>query len=214
MNHLADEELVQLVLHGRKDAFDILVQRYQRQIFNIAYTLGGNYEDAADWAQESFLQIYRSLSTFDIERGRFFSWMYRVTHNVCINKLVSRDGFRPRKSTAESSAEYLSDEETADERKKNVLIPLQSIGELEISENDVDSHPEKHLERTYLQAEVQLALSRLDEKYRIPIMLQYLEGMSYKEISEKMNLPQSTIETRLFRARQMLQKSLSRLIDE
>jgi len=212
MNHLADEELVQLVLHGRKDAFDVLVRRYQRQLFNIAFNLSGNYEDAADWAQESFLQIYRSLSTFDIGRGKFFSWMYRITHNVCINKVVSRDGFRPKK--AADGEDSFCDDETADERRKSIPIPLQSIGELETPESDIGSHPERHLERTQLQAEVQLALSRLDEKYRIPIMLQYLEGMSYKEISEQMNLPQSTIETRLFRARQMLQKSLSRLIEE
>ena len=200
MNRHTDEELVSLCLAGRKDAFDEIVQRYQKPVFKIAYTLAGNYEDASDWSQDSFLQIYRSLKSFDAEKGKFFSWLYRVAHNVCINKKAQRDGARPKKATA--------DEFEQEQESKARIVSIESIAEPTVPESDVKSNPQAALEAAGLQEEIRTALARLGEKYSVPIMLQYIEGLSYKEISERLGLPQSTIETRLFRGKKMLQKEL------
>ena len=208
MNHLADEELVELALGGEKRAFELLVMRYQRQIFNLALSLSGDYEDAADWSQESFLQVYRSLSSFDFEKGKFFSWLYRVSHNVCVNKLVSRDGARKKKETTPVAVGQAEEQLEENNRK---TVPLDSIGEVETPQAVVEAHPELSLQRSEVRSEVRRALAALPENYRIPIVLQYLEGLSYKEIAVRMGLPESTIETRLFRARKMLQGSLAHL---
>jgi len=89
MQHLSDEQLVTLVLKGKTEAFDVLVERYQKQVFALAYRLGGDYDEARDMAQEAFIRIYGELAQYDQQR-RFFPWMYRVAHNTCINMLRKR----------------------------------------------------------------------------------------------------------------------------
>lgn len=204
MNRRTDEELVALCLAGQKEAFDVIVQRYQKPVFKIAYTLAGNYEDASDWSQDSFLQVYRSLASFDASKGRFFSWLYRVAHNVCINQVARRDGKRPQREPDASDFQQ-------EEGLKGRIVSIESIAEPEVPENDTYANPLAALEAADLQDEVRRALGRLEEKYAVPIMLRYLEGLSYKEIADRMALPQSTIETRLFRGKKLLQKELAHL---
>jgi len=177
VQHLSDEQLVVLVLEGQKLAFEILVERYQKQIFALAYRLGGDYDEARDLAQEAFLRIYRELPRFDPGR-RFFPWMYRVAHNTCINLLHKR----PKDVT-----------------------PLDQV--LELPDGGAD--PDGSYERIELNEAINSALQALPEQYRLPLVLKYLEGMSYQQISEQLDLPVSTIETRLFRGRGMLKKVLA-----
>ena len=180
MRQLSDEQLVALVLDGQKPAFEILIERYQKQIFALAYRLGGDYDEARDMAQEAFLRIYQELPRFDISR-RFFPWMYRVAHNTCINLLHKR----PREIT-----------------------PLDQILELP-DDRDPSIDPDGSYEKLELNQAINSALQALPEQYRLPLVLKYLEGLGYQQISEQLELPVSTIETRLFRARGMLKKALS-----
>jgi RNA polymerase sigma-70 factor (ECF subfamily) len=181
MQHLSDEQLVTLVLQGKNQAFEILVERYQNQIFALAYRLGGDYDESRDLAQEAFIRIYQELSRFDTER-KFFPWMYRVAHNTCINML--------HKLPKEAST-------------------LDSIYDLAISDSSQEGSPTAYYEQVEQRDTINQALQSLSESYRLPLVLKYLEGMSYKEISTQLDLPVSTIETRLFRGRTMLRKALA-----
>ena len=158
MNRRSDEELVALCLAGQKEAFNEIVERYQKPVFKIAYTLSGNYEDASDWAQDSFLQVYRSLNSFDASRGKFFSWLYRVAHNVCVNKVAQRDGARPK------GASPYSQQEAETENNKNRTVSIESIAEPTVPETDAYANPQAALEALSLQEEIKKALGKLDEK--------------------------------------------------
>ena len=180
MQHLSDEQLVVCVLNGENVAFEILIQRYEKQVFALAYRLGGDYDEAKDMAQEAFIRIYQELPRFDIER-RFFPWMYRVAHNTCINLLIKR----PKEVT-----------------------PLDAIIDFQADSSDRERNPGFSYEQKELGEAINSALQALPEQYRLPLVLKYLEGMSYKQISEQMDVPVSTIETRLHRGRSLLKKAL------
>lgn len=178
MKQHSDEQLAALALNGDQEAFAVLVERYQKQVFSLAYRLGGDYDEARDLAQEAFIQIYQELGRFDSSR-RFFPWMYRVAHNTCINMLRKR----PREQPA---------------AEEEMLFVAE----------DRAHTPEEVFEQQEHYASLAEALLALPEKYRSPLVLKYLEGLSYQQIGEVMDLPVSTIETRLFRGRNMLKKAL------
>ncbi len=179
MERLTDEQLAAQVLAGDSQAFAQIVERYQKQIFALAYRLGGDYDEAKDLAQESFIRIYNELHRYDPSR-RFFPWMYRVAHNCCVNQLQKR----PRESA-----------------------PLEELAELTPAE-DRTVMPEARYAGLELNQAINQALQELPEHYRVPIVLKYLEGLSYQQISQQLDLPESTIESRLFRGRTMLKKLL------
>lgn len=183
MQHRKDEELVLLIRAGDASAFEILVTRYQKQIFALAYRLGGDYDEAKDMAQEAFLRIHQELPRFDAER-RFFPWMYKVAYNTCLNLLNKR----PKEAaTLEQAFDTAAPEVAASS-------PVAAVAEREQTD------------------QIGQALQNLPEQYRIPLVLKYLEGMSYQEISEYLELPVSTIETRLFRGRNMLRAELANYV--
>jgi len=89
-----DAEIVAACLHGEVDAFSALVERYERVVYNLALRMLGNAEDARDASQTAFLRAYESLGRFDPER-RFFSWIYRITMNECLNQIERRRRLEP-----------------------------------------------------------------------------------------------------------------------
>lgn len=180
MPERSDEQLVVLVLNGNTAAFEDLVRRYEKQIFALAYRLSGDYAESQDMAQEAFLRVYQELSRFDTSR-RFFPWMYRVAQNSCLNTLKKR----PREQLSE------------DEEWRRYIA------------NDASVDPAASLERVSRQEAVTAALDQLPASYREPLVLKYLSGLSYQEIADQLDLPLSTIETRLFRGRHMLKKLLA-----
>ncbi|MBR2783995.1 MAG: sigma-70 family RNA polymerase sigma factor [Firmicutes bacterium] len=180
MTQRTDEQLVILTLNGHPESFQILVERYQKQVFSLAYRLCGDYDEAQDLAQESFIRIYQELPRFDASR-RFFPWMYRVAHNVCVNQL---------------------------QRRPRDLSPLEESYDLS-DEADPATRPDQAYDRTEQAQTVQQAIAALPETYRLPLVLKYLRNLSYQEIADQLELPVSTIETRLFRGRNMLRKALA-----
>lgn len=183
MDRLDDEALVTLTLQGKREAFEELVNRYQRQIFNLAYRLTNNYEDAADLSQEVFIHLLKVLKQFDGTR-KFFPWMYRTATNVCYNVLKKK----PRES-----------------------VPLEQVVDYSPAVPSRDTQPEDYLDRNETQNAVQQALAELPEQFRLPMVLRYMEEMSYQEIADTMEVPVSTIETRLYRGRLLLQKRLDQV---
>ncbi|MEG2212578.1 MAG: sigma-70 family RNA polymerase sigma factor [Clostridiales bacterium] len=185
MERLTDEQLVAMIVAGDSQAFAQIVERYQKQIFALAYRLGGDYDEARDMAQEAFIQIYSELYRFDCSR-RFFPWMYRVAHNCCVNLLQKRP---PQQASIDEFAE---------------TQPTEAQEAL----------PDKRFAKLELRETVNQALQALPEHYRVPLVLKYLEGLSYQEIGQYLDLPQTTIESRLFRGRIMLKKLLAPYLKE
>ncbi|GAW93770.1 sigma-70 family RNA polymerase sigma factor [Calderihabitans maritimus] len=186
MDKLTDEALVEYCLQvNREEGFAEIVRRYQRQIFSLAYRLTNNEEEAKDLAQEIFLHLYRSLDKYDRSR-KFFPWMYRVATNVCYTFL---------------------------RRKPPTAIPIDKVIEFTPLIPHLDSQPEDYCEVKEIQRLVQQAIADLPENYRLPLVLRYLEDLSYRQIAEIMEVPITTVETRLYRGKALLQKRLSVILE-
>ena len=157
--------IIRRVQHGDTDAFEMLVAAYEKNVFNVALQMTGNREDAQDMAQEAFLKAYSSLSSF---RGdsKFSSWLYRIVANVCMD-------FRRRQSRRPSSSLTVEDEE----------------GEtLELDIADESQSPEALLERKLTREAVRRGLASLPDEQRQILLLREIQGLSYEEIGEAMNL--------------------------
>ena len=188
MRRLTDSELVELCLNGEREAYSVLIERYQKQVFSLAYRLSGDYDEAQDMAQEVFIHIYGQLSKFD-RNLKFFPWMYRIAHNSCIN-------FLARKS------------------RSNVSTFLDGTNEVAMIKADRELGPEAVFEKKEQEMFLYQALRDLPEQFCMPLFLKYIEDLSYNEISEKLGLPVSTIETRLFRGRKLLKKRLAKVLSK
>lgn len=185
MYRVSDEALVTMTLNGQSAAFEELVRRYERQIYSLALRMMNNQEDANDVAQDIFIKIYHGLSKFD-ESRKFFSWMYKLALNVCYTQLKKRP---PESYTLDNVIDFAP------------LIP------------DKDTYPEDYFESKELRELVQQAISELPESFRVPVLLRYMEELSYQQIADVMDLPVSTIETRLYRGKALLQKRLSIILE-
>ncbi len=185
MNNLLDEDLARLAQQGNQDAFAELVKRYEKQIFSMAYRLIGDYDEAADLAQEAFLRIYSQLKRYDPEK-KFFSWMYRVAQNTCLNALAKKPA---NIIPVERAEEYFSDD------GKNGA-----------------SEPEQDYLNREIRRSIDQAIADLPDNYRDVVYLRYIEDMSYQQIADALDLPLSTVETRLFRGKKQLQQRLKDLL--
>jgi RNA polymerase sigma-70 factor (ECF subfamily) len=167
-------------------SFGELVRRYQKQVYSLAYRLTNDAEEAMDLSQEVFLKIYQVLERYDDSRP-FFPWMYKVASNVCYSLLRKR----PQES-----------------------VPLEKVIEFTPLIPKIESQPEDYYESREIQQLVQRAIAELPEKYRVPLVLRFLEDLTYQQIAEVMELPVSTIETRLYRGKALLQKRLSIVMEK
>lgn len=188
MERLADAELVERSLKGQKQAYGILIERYQKQVFSLAYRLCGDYDEAQDMAQEVFIHIYGQLSKFD-KNYKFFPWLYKLAHNSCVNFIIRKN-------------------------RINIAASLDDMIETAPIKADNDENPEALFQKKEEEMILYQALKELPEQYRMPLFLKYIEGLSYNEISDKLDLPVSTIETRLFRGRKLLKKGLDKVLSK
>jgi RNA polymerase sigma-70 factor, ECF subfamily len=189
LNSHSDLKLIDASISGDTRAFDELVQLYQdRLVHSLEHTLGSR-EDALDVAQQAFVSAWRKLSTFRREAG-FYSWLYRIARNVAVSR-IRRPGI------SSGSLDHLRD----------------SAGF-----EPVDARPESAPEHTTLQAErvqmLQAALEELAEEFRQPLVLKEIDGLSYDDIAQIMDIPIGTVRSRIFRARQELIAKLQRLSTE
>ena len=177
---LTDERIVERVRKGETRLFAELVSRYQDAVYGMAVRFVRSPGEAEDVAQEAFLRAFRGLAGFKGE-ARFSTWLYRITWNLCADWLR-----RHRRSGAERSIEDAA--ELADGR-------MDLEGGLLAAEE---------------KRKVREALDSLDEKYRSVIVLLYYQKLSYEEIAAVLEVPLKTVETRLYRARRLLKRSLER----
>ena len=174
--------LVQQCLRGDKGAFGKLIEKYKRPIFNLAYRMLLSEEEAEDAFQETFFKAYKSLDKYKINYS-FFTWLYTVALNVCRNRRKKKWRYH-----------FFSINE-----------PLGDDEKLTWQVSDLKLAPDVLLERKQEMALVSEAINTLPEKYRVVIVLRYLEDMSYLEISEVVGLPLGTIKTQIHRGRKIIQ---------
>jgi RNA polymerase sigma-70 factor (ECF subfamily) len=169
-----DTKLIRQCIEGDRQAFETLLVQYEKPVFNAAYRMLNNRDDANDVTQTVFLKVYENFDNFDPSR-RFFSWIYRITLNESINWLGKQNRLEPLQH------------DTADDGKS----PEQEVASAEVS------------------AKVQAALMTIKTDYRAVVILKHFLGCSYVEISEVLEIPEKTVKSRLYSARQILKDTLS-----
>jgi RNA polymerase sigma-70 factor (ECF subfamily) len=187
-----DTQLVDKSKRGDMKAFGMLIKRYEQTVYNMAYRMLKNVEDAKDAAQEIFLKVFASLNSFRGESS-FATWLYRIATNECINRLK-----RPKfLSLEELRREY--------ENEEKPIEPPQLI--------DASPLPEELAERREIQQLVHKAMDELPDHYRLVITLRHLQGLPYNEIAETLDLPVGTVKTYLFRAKKILKAKLQHFVE-
>jgi RNA polymerase sigma-70 factor (ECF subfamily) len=173
MNELDDKKLMERCINGDRQAFEDLLNRYERIVYNAAYRMLNSSDDASDVTQTVFLKVFEHLDQYD-PRHRFFSWIYRITMNESINWL----------------------------KKSNRTEPL-------VGETPDNAHsPEAEAGNEQLSEDMQAALMAISTDYRTVIVLKHVLGCSYREISDILEIPEKTVKSRLYSARQLLKDDL------
>ena len=183
----ADRELLEAVLAGDQTAYRGLVEKYQSRVFSMVYGMVRNREDARDITQEAFVKAYRNLEGFRLESS-FYTWLYRIAMNLSI------DHARKRKRREVSGF----DESIASRDGDGGIDAIHH-----------EESPGKALERKQLLGRIMDAMQKLSDDQREVILLREVEGLSYKEIADVMDIPEGTVMSRLFYARKRLQKLLT-----
>ena len=173
MSKTDDTKLIERCVRGDREAFEALLVEYEKPVFNAAFRMLNNRDDARDVTQTVFLKVFQNFAQYDPSR-RFFSWIYRITLNESINWLG----------------------------KENRLEPLMHEA------TDEGKGPDEELESSRVSAGVQAALMTINTDYRTVVILKHFLGCSYVEISEILDVPEKTVKSRLYTARQQLKDAL------
>lgn len=184
-----DQQLVARVQQGDKRAFDLLVLKYQHKIVAIISRFVKDSSEVHDVAQEAFIKAYRALGNFRGDSA-FYTWIYRIAINTAKNHLVSRGRRPPASDVDVEDAEFYSGADG-----------LRDI-----------TTPESVLMRDELEQVVYKAIRDLPEDLRTAVTLREMEGLSYEEIAEIMDCPVGTVRSRIFRAREAIDKQVSPML--
>jgi RNA polymerase sigma-70 factor, ECF subfamily len=184
--------LVRRCIAGDSAAWEELVQRYHRRIYNICYRFAGSGDDAQDLTQEVFIKIYRTLGSFDTERGAFMTWVTTVTRNLLV------DHFRKTKQDRMTDSLDVGTSEHEDAMPLSEQIRDQSLT------------PDARAQSVEVGETVQKALQKLSPDLREAVILRDLQDMDYKEIATVLKVPEGTVKSRINRGRAELARLLQR----
>ncbi|NLD50301.1 MAG: sigma-70 family RNA polymerase sigma factor [Clostridiaceae bacterium] len=183
-----ERELVERAKTGDVEAFEQLIEGCEKKVFNIAFRMIANYEDAKEVAQEVFIRAFKSISKFKGD-SLFSTWIYKITTNVCLDEIRKR--------------------------KNKKIISLAE--EIEIDGNEVKRQirdegpgPESEAESNEVKKAVIDSINSLPEDYKTVIVLRDIHGFSYEEIAKFINCPEGTVKSRINRARQSLKNILQK----
>jgi RNA polymerase sigma-70 factor (ECF subfamily) len=182
LEHLSDSELVVRCLEKDNEAWDIIIRRYRRRIFNIAYQFVGRVDEAEDLSQEIFLKIFRSLHKFNMQ-ACFAYWLIKVSKNYCI------DYYRKKQKERAAIVQKM-DYHTA-------VVPEE------------EDNPVLELEKKEKASVLQKAFSGLPKSSRICVIMRDIQGYTYQEIAEILKIPEGTVKSRINRGRKLLAQLLS-----
>ena len=192
MTDLNEKDLIRKAKQGDMFAFEELILKHEKIVYNLALRMMNHSEDAQDIAQEVFLKAYRSLANFD-ERSAFSTWLYRITHNTCIDEMRKRKG----KQT------YSLEEELESED-----------GSMQRQVADAGDTPEESLLRAEQKSEILQALDTLLEEHKAAVVLRDVKGLSYEEIAEILELSLGTVKSRISRARNQLKTEILKIREQ
>ena len=188
----ADKQLVERVQRGDKQAFDLLVLKYQHRIIKLVSRYIRDPSDAMDVAQDAFLKAYRALPNFRGESA-FYTWLYRIAINTAKNYLVMQ-------------SRHLLETEVAPEGEEGEQFEFEST----LKEY---STPENMVLTDEIKATIVAAIDDLPDDLRTAILLREVEGLSYEEIANVMGCPVGTVRSRIFRARESVDNRLKPLLE-
>lgn len=184
-NKFSDQSLISLIKSGDKEAFNILVKRYEKKVLNILYLQLGNIPDLEDLAQEVFIKVFKNLNRFRGE-AKFSTWIYRITINVAYDyKRKFKEGY---------SLDEPIGEDTEDTFEKVI--------------SSEEEDPLSIVEKEDIKKKLHKLIKELPKEYQEVLILREYEGLSYEEISEILRCPIGTVESRLYRARKELKEKL------
>ena len=184
-SQVEDNELVKRVCMGETQLFRLLIERHQQHIFNLCYRMLRQFEEADDATQDTFLKAYRSLKQF---RGdaRLKTWLCQIARNECLNRL----------------------------RHENMAsLDQQLTTDHSFQIADSTPSPLELIEQQETQSIIHEAINKLPHQYRLVITLFHLNGLSYEEISQVMEIPMGTVKTHIFRARELLKSKLQAFVE-
>lgn len=179
-----DSLAVRRCLEGEKAAFDEIVERHGKRLYNLVYRILGSKDDAHDVFSEAFTNAYCALKSFELGRS-FWSWLAKIACNLCVDHMRKRKG---------PSLSLDGDE----------LPGFQPV--------DTGASVEQAAQTAFDQETIQGAIASLPEMYRAIVVLRHVEDMSISEISSLLNMPEGTVKVRLFRARDLLRGKLGSLV--
>jgi RNA polymerase sigma-70 factor (ECF subfamily) len=185
-----DRDLVDRASRGDRGAFQMLVERYQKRVYGIAYGMVYNADDALDISQEAFIRVHRYLDSFQ-GSSSFYTWLYRIVVNLCVDHL--------RRKSHEAAVDYddtLQHTDTSELQPSAIGDPVRSLGDRELG------------------AQLERALQQLSPIHRAVLQLREVEGLSYQEMAKVMGCSVGTIMSRLFHARKRMQKMLAGYLDD
>jgi len=193
---LEDAQVVAALLRrcmaGDAAAWEEIVQRYHRRIYNICYRFAGSGDDAQDLTQDVFIKMYKTLNTYDVERGAFMTWVTTITRNLLV------DHFR------KSKHDRMTDSLDAAPSEHEDAIPLSDRIQ------DRGLPPDARVQSRETGEAVHLALQRLSPELREAVILRDLQDMDYKEIASVLRVPEGTVKSRINRGRAELARLLQR----
>ncbi len=186
---MRDEEIVAYIVKGKTELFSVIIDRYQSKVFSTVYNYTHDHEEARDLTQEIFIKLYNNLQSYK-NKASFSTWLYRIAVNRCI------DWTRKKRLHTVSTVYDNSDDE------------------IDIYDTITDSGggPEEALIKQENKAYIRKVVEDLPEIYNTVIILYYFEDFSPQEISDITDIPKRTIETRLYRGKNLLKLRLEELI--
>jgi len=185
---LNEERIVCELKAGNYTVFREIVELFKNRVFGMAYKFTNNYEEAQDLSQDIFLKIYKEIGSFRFE-SKLSTWVYRISINTCL------DWKRKNSKVRILSTSIVNDDDET----------------VELDIKDENPLPDEVFMQTETQREVHELVYGLPDKYKTVIILYHFNNMSYQDISTALNIPERTVETRLYRARRLLKDELTKL---
>jgi len=184
--------LVRRCLAGDSAAWEEIVRQQNRRIYNLCYRFTNSPNDAEDLTQEVFIRVYRTLASYDVEKGAFSTWLSTLTRNLLVDHF--------RRSKQERITDSLDVGITEEDDSPSMLNRLP----------DSAPKPDDRLASKETQKIVQMALARLSPDLREAVILRDLQDMDYKDIAQVLKVPEGTVKSRINRGRMELARLLSR----